>query len=165
MTASDAGAAFVAGKVDAAVTWEPWLSKAKERNGGHIVVSSKDLPILPALPAFRTDVIKNHPEEVKAFMRGVFDAIEYAKANPAEANAIIAKGFNLTPQDVADQIPTFHWLSYDDNVKYFSQSSNPSVYSVIDETGNLWLKLGLIKKSTKADTIVDDSLLKTLYNK
>jgi NitT/TauT family transport system substrate-binding protein len=29
MKAGDAGSAFVAGKVDAAVTWEPWLSRAK----------------------------------------------------------------------------------------------------------------------------------------
>ena len=30
MKAGDAGSAFVAGKVDAAVTWEPWLSRAKD---------------------------------------------------------------------------------------------------------------------------------------
>jgi len=30
MKAGDAGSAFVVGKVDAPVTWEPWLSKAKE---------------------------------------------------------------------------------------------------------------------------------------
>src|SRR6266576_2256265 len=29
----EAGAAFVAGQVDVAVTWEPWLSKAKARTG------------------------------------------------------------------------------------------------------------------------------------
>lgn len=161
-TASDAGAAFVAGKVDAAVTWEPWLSKANERKGGHILVSSKDLPILPALPAFRTQVIKERPQDVQAFARGVFAAMDYVKSNPDESYDIIAKGFNLTKQDVIDQIPTFHWMSYEDNVKYFSESSNPSVYSVINKTGDLWFKLGLIKKSINANSIVDSSLLKTL---
>ncbi len=160
-TASDAGAAFVAGKVDAAVTWEPWLSKSDERKGGHILVSSKSLPILPALPAFKTEVVKNRPEDVKAFMRGVFAAIEFTKQNPDEAYAIIAKGFNLTTQDVVDQIPTFHWMNYEDNLKYFSDSDT-SIYSVIDKTGELWVKLGLIKKSTNAKSIIDDSLLKTL---
>ena len=31
MKAGDAGAAFVAGKIDAAVTWEPWLSAPRTR--------------------------------------------------------------------------------------------------------------------------------------
>lgn len=33
MTSGDAGAAFVAGKLDAAVTWEPWLTQASQREG------------------------------------------------------------------------------------------------------------------------------------
>lgn len=161
-TASDAGAAFVAGKVDAAVTWEPWLTKANSRQGGHILVSSKDLPILPALPAFRTDVIKNRPQDVQAFMRGVFAAMEYVKSNPDESYEIIAKGYNLSKQEVAEQIPTFHWMSYEDNLKYFNQENPSSVYNIVNKTGDLWLKLGLIKKSTNANSIVDDSLLKSL---
>ena len=34
LPAPDAGASFVSGSVEAAVTWEPWLSKAVERPGG-----------------------------------------------------------------------------------------------------------------------------------
>jgi len=44
MEAGDAGAAFVAGKVDCAVTWEPWLSKAKETPHGHVLATTKDYP-------------------------------------------------------------------------------------------------------------------------
>src|SRR5438067_2029344 len=46
MKSCEAGAAFVASKVDVAVTWEPWLSKAKTRTDGHILVSSKQYPDL-----------------------------------------------------------------------------------------------------------------------
>ena len=160
-TASDAGAAFVAGQVDAAVTWEPWLSKAGERAGGRVLVSTKNLPILPALPAFRTETITSRPDDVKKFMRGVFAAMEYTKTNPDESYDIIAKGFNLTKQDGVDQIPTFHWLNQADNLKYFSESDT-SVYTVVNKTGALWEKLDLIKKATDANSIIDDSLLKTL---
>ncbi len=160
-SAADAGASFVAGKVDAAVTWEPWLSKASERQGGHILVSSKDLPILPGGPIFRADVVKNRPQDVKAFTRGVFAAMDYIKANPDESYEIIAKGFSLSKQDVVDQIPTFKWTTYQDNMKYFSKGDD-SIYDVLNKTGALWTKLGLIKKATSAESIVDDSILKTL---
>lgn len=161
-TASDAGAAFVAGQVDAAVTWEPWLSKASERSGGHILVSTKNLPILPALPAFRTDVLETRSKDVQAFMRGVFEAIAYVKSNPAESYEIIAKGYNLTKQEVADQIPTFHWMSYEENLEYFSQSSDVSAYSIINTAGDLWSRLGLIHSATPGESIIDDSFLKSL---
>ena len=40
----EAGEAFLAGRVDAAVTWEPALSNCSEREGGHILVSSAEYP-------------------------------------------------------------------------------------------------------------------------
>jgi NitT/TauT family transport system substrate-binding protein len=44
MTSGDAGAAFVAGRVDVAVTWEPWLSRAAKTSFGRVLVSSKEIP-------------------------------------------------------------------------------------------------------------------------
>ena len=43
MSADDAGAAFVAGQLDAAVTWEPWVTKAKSA-GGHTIFTSAEIP-------------------------------------------------------------------------------------------------------------------------
>jgi len=43
MSADDAGAAFIGGKVDAAVTWEPWVTKAT-KSGGHVIFSSASVP-------------------------------------------------------------------------------------------------------------------------
>src|SRR5262249_16071566 len=37
MDADQAGAAFASGKIDAAVTWEPWLSRASEVGRGHVL--------------------------------------------------------------------------------------------------------------------------------
>jgi len=40
MTAADAGSAFVAKRVDAAVTWEPWLTRGKTTDFGHLLANS-----------------------------------------------------------------------------------------------------------------------------
>lgn len=164
-TAADAGASFVAGKVDAAVTWEPWLSQASERDGGHTIVSSKNLPILPALPAFRSEVVAERRADVQAYMRGLFATMQYIDENPDEAYAIIAKGFNLTLEDVQSQIPTFDWLDYDQNLDYFAEASDDSsVYNVLGQAGALWLKQGLIEKQANLDETIDATLLQDLYN-
>ena len=44
MTAGDAGAAFVAERVDAAVTWEPWLTRGRQAPHGHVLVDSSTSP-------------------------------------------------------------------------------------------------------------------------
>lgn len=158
----DAGASFIAGKVDAAVTWEPWLSKAKERKGGRTIVSTKDLNILPGIPIFRADVVEQRPEDVKRFITALFKARDYITANPDASYDLIARRFNITKQDVVDQIGTFSWLSYEDNVNYFDKSSTDNVYNVIDKAGDLWLKLGLIKTKANSADVVDFSILEDI---
>ena len=44
MTSSDAGVSFTSGDLDAAVTWEPYLSNAVEQGVGKLIFSSKDAP-------------------------------------------------------------------------------------------------------------------------
>jgi len=160
--APDAGTSFVAGKVDAAVTWEPWLSKANERPGGYLLVNSKETPILPAMPIFRTEVIESRPQDIRAMLRALFDAREWILANQNEAVKIMAKNFNITEQDVRDQLPTFRWFSYQENIDGFG-SGQYSAKNLIQSAGDLWLKLGLSKTKVNANDLVDTSLLKNLY--
>ena len=46
MNPDDAGAAFAAGKIDVAVTWEPWITKVSGEKKGHVIFSSKETPNL-----------------------------------------------------------------------------------------------------------------------
>jgi len=159
--APDAGAAFVSGNVDAAVTWQPWLSKASDRQGGHLITDSKTNPILPALVIFRTQTIQERPQDIRAMLRAVFKAREWALANPDEANMIMAKAFNISIQDVKDQMLDFRWFTYEDNQKGFTDGSY-SATNLIQSAGDLWLKLGLIKTKINASQLVDSSILKNL---
>ncbi|MDO8489998.1 MAG: ABC transporter substrate-binding protein [bacterium] len=160
--APDAGASFMAGKVDAAVTWEPWLSKAKDRKGGRLIASTKNLNLLPAIPIFRADVVDQRPEDVKKFLRAIFMAEEYIAQNPNESYGIIARRFSIKVSDVTDQIGTFRWLGLKDNLAYFDQNTPDNIYSLIDRAGDLWLKLGLIRTKTDAASIVDPGVVNNL---
>ena len=71
MKPGEAGAAFVAGRVDAAVTWEPWLSNGKKAPHGHLLVDSSQTPgLITDVLIFRQDVIEKRPREIQ----GVVDA-------------------------------------------------------------------------------------------
>jgi NitT/TauT family transport system substrate-binding protein len=44
LTAEDGSKAFLLQEVDAAVTWEPWLTEAKQAQHGHLLTDSSDRP-------------------------------------------------------------------------------------------------------------------------
>src|SRR5579864_2684839 len=91
MDADKAGPAFIAGTLDAAVTWEPWLTKASQSGHGHILVSTREKPgvIVDAL-AFRNDVLSAKKQGVLAIVQAWFDALQYWKEHPQESEAIMA---------------------------------------------------------------------------
>src|SRR6185312_9334254 len=44
LSPGDAAAAFVAGRVDAAVVWNPWVNKIQASGKGHALFTSRDMP-------------------------------------------------------------------------------------------------------------------------
>lgn len=161
--APDAGAAFVAGKVDAAVTWEPWLSKAADRAGGHLLISSKDAPVIFDMPIFRAEVVDSRSQDVKAMLRGVFAAQKWISSHkPDEVAKIISAPLKITEQDAIDQMLGVHWPSYEENLDILTNGTY-SVKNSLQIAGDLWQKLSLIKNTVNANELVDTSLLKNLY--
>ncbi len=93
MTAADAGAAFVAERVDAAVTWEPWLTRGKQSPHGHLLVDSSTSPGLITDVAIATaETTAARKADLAALYRAWVKAVDYQKANPEAADAIMAKG-------------------------------------------------------------------------
>src|SRR4029077_8218293 len=107
MTSGAAGAAFVASKLDVAVTWEPWLSKAKARTDGHVLVSSKQYPdLIMDSFAFRKDFIQKYPDTVKDFMKAYYDAFTWMQANQTDALKLIGDAVQESPSDVSADLST-----------------------------------------------------------
>ncbi|WP_432696393.1 ABC transporter substrate-binding protein [Marinobacterium sp. YM272] len=104
MTADDAASAFIAGRIPAAVTWEPHLSMVRSHDtGGKVLVDSSSTPgVIVDVVALNCDVIENQPEDVKALVKGLYKAVEYTKENPEKAYEIMAKGVGGYLSDPAE---------------------------------------------------------------
>ncbi|CAM3224275.1 ABC transporter substrate-binding protein [Sporolactobacillus spathodeae] len=157
MSAGDAGAAFVGGKVDAAVTWQPWLTKAEKTSFGHVLLSSDKTPglIVDSL-GLRQDFIKQNPKLVQGIVNAWFDALSYAKKHPAEANKIMAKSMGQTVSDFTAEEPDVTFYDKAGNEKYFGTKAKPGlIYDVTNKAATFWKKVGLIKKQPKATDLID----------
>jgi len=159
-----AGAAFASGQVDAAVTFEPWLSKAKERKDGKVLVSSADEPgVIVDTLSINAAYLKNHQETVRRVARGWFKALDYWKSNPEESNEIMAKHYNVSTTEFADLITGVKWPTLDENRAYFGlEEQKGKFYSVADTFSNAFLELGSIKSKPNIDDAIDKSIIGNL---
>jgi NitT/TauT family transport system substrate-binding protein len=101
MNPDDAGAAFAAGQLDVAVTWEPWITKVAGEKKGHVIFSSKDTPnlILDVL-AVNTKGAAKKSAETRAFLKALNRGYEFVIAHKAEAAALAGKALEQKPEEV-----------------------------------------------------------------
>lgn len=160
MSAGDAGAAFVAGKVDAAVTWEPWLSKGANA-GGKVLVSTKDLPgIIIDTVGFRKEVVDKRPNDVKAFVAAMSDAMDYWKQNKDESDQIMAKGLKIDTKEFTGTVTGLKFYSKDDNKNLFgTTSSKGSIYQSTKDAIDFYVGQKVITNAPSADQIVNQTFV------
>lgn len=157
------GSSFVAGKIDAGVTYEPWLSKAKERKGGKVLVTSSEEPgIITDVVVARSDLIETRREDVKNFMRAFFEAIDWWEKNTDEGNAIAAKNFKLTPEEFAPMRDTVKLSNLQTNLEKFDKQKPLNVFELAEKAGEIYLQDGVVKAKVNGDAVTDSSLLNEL---
>jgi NitT/TauT family transport system substrate-binding protein len=149
-----AGAAFVAGRIDAAVTWEPWLSKAKTRPGGTVLLTSADVPgIIVDVVTARDGFAEAHPRAVTGLIRAWFRAVDYLQAHPEESRAIIAQSFSLGQSEAGDMLSGVRYLTPSENEQFLNGSPSPAV-RLLRKAGSLYTEAGLIKRQPDVDNLV-----------
>ncbi len=161
MGAGDAGAAFVAGKLDAAVTWEPWLSNASQREGGHVLVNSKDFPrTIVDVIVMREDFVKEHPEAATGLAAAWFDAIDYYRQHVDEGNEIMAKALGLGTEEVAEMARGVQFFGREENLAFFDEAADDGVFNVAERAVRFWTEKGIIDKAFDLTALIDNRFVK-----
>jgi NitT/TauT family transport system substrate-binding protein len=164
MKSGEAGAAFVAGRVDVAVTWEPWLSKAKARTDGHILVSSKEYPdLIMDSFAFRKDFVQKYPDTVKDFMKAYYDTYAWMQQNQAEALKIIGDAVGENSDDVKADLGTLTLFDLATGKQVMGTSSNHGkIYDNVKAAADFWKAQGKIDTTVNPSDAVDPSFINSL---
>ena len=123
MTADDAAAAFIAGRIPAAVTWEPHLTLVRTKQQGKVLIDSSTTPgLIVDVVALTCDYIEQNPKDVEALVKGLYKAVEFIKTNQEEAYAIMAKGvggYLEKPEDFAEAAKGVRFYDQARNVEFF----------------------------------------------
>jgi NitT/TauT family transport system substrate-binding protein len=159
-----AGSTFVAGKVDAAVTWQPWLGRADSVPFGHILVSSAKYPnIIVDDLAFSAGYARAHPDVVATFVKAYYDAVSYVKTDPKDALPVIGKFTHETNSGVQSDLATVPLMDLPTARKYFGTSAKPGpIYDVSRLAANFWISIKQISKAPNFSQIIDSSYLQKM---
>lgn len=158
--ASEAASAFMAGKVDAAVTWEPHLSKAAAQNG-LVLATTKDTPGLIAdVLAVHADFAKNSPKETQAIVEALAEATAFMQTHPDEANKILAALFKQTPEEVAADSKTIKFYDLKGNLEFYGTQEKPGlIYDVAKGAGQFYVDQKVLSKLPDVAKYIDNSFI------
>jgi NitT/TauT family transport system substrate-binding protein len=157
----EAAKAVVAGDVDVAVTWNPYLVKAAEDPKVDFLVTSKDTPGLIAdVLVMRKDLLDSNPEACQGLVRAWNKAVEYQNANPDEAAAIMAKGLGYgTPDDIKADLAGIVLQGKEENAQLFAGDGEGTALGTARFAIDLWTELGRLTTPVKAEDLIDASCL------
>lgn len=164
MAATDAGIAFAAKQVDAAVTWEPALSLGAKAPHGKLLLSSADKPgLITDVVAATTDTIGNKKDDIKGFVRAWYKALAFAKSNPEEANKIMAQGVGgwlNDPAVFAETLAGIEYLDKDMNAAFFGTPEAPGqINQTLGTALDIWKSFDRIQVDVKPADIIDYSFI------
>src|SRR5436189_653499 len=161
LTSGDAGAAFAAGRVKVAVTWQPWLSRAETNPNGHVLVSTKQYPkIITDHVAFAPSFVKQHPGEVKAFIAAYTDAMSLIKKNPSKAFADVHDYLGQSAAEIKATMKDVPLWPLSQSKKYYGTRKHPgAIYKIFTKSANFWKSIGEIKTIPSPKNAIDPTFV------
>lgn len=157
MPAADAGTAVIAGRVDVAVTYEPYLTTALKRSEKHYLLytaRSKPGLISDAL-AVRSEVLENNPAAVRAMILAWQDALDYMASHPQEAKEILARNVGSSLEELEPALAGVKFYDLDEN----KTALEGEFKDVVQEVAEVMVSNDWIKILPDPDTLLSASYL------
>ena len=164
VTSQDAGTAFVAGQVDVAATYEPYLSISKDKvEGATILASSADTPNLIVDFLFASEeAMSEKSEALSAVARGWFAAVDYIEEGDNDAYDIMGEAFGTDAAEIRDFELGLSWLDRSDNDALFDATKANNAYDTFTLVGDILESNGWTDVRLDAQEHLSTRILETL---
>ncbi|HCF30428.1 MAG TPA: aliphatic sulfonates ABC transporter substrate-binding protein [Cyanobacteria bacterium UBA11049] len=162
-----AAAAFVGGQVDAVAVFAPFTTQALKRPGSKELFSSKDFPgAIPDHLVVTRTFLNEHPERVQAMVDSWFATLDYMKANPDKAIAIMAQRAGVSIDEYKEYAKGTRLFTLEENLKAFQPGNNmTSLIFAAGQMTEFLEKVGLAKQKPDLSKLFDDRFVKARAKK
>ncbi|MEG4066225.1 ABC transporter substrate-binding protein [Microcoleus sp. Pol11C2] len=143
--------------IQAGHTWEPYLSESLKL-GAHILFTSKQTPgLILDLVAFRGEVIRDRPEDIRAFVRGWLQALSYWETNIPEGNEIASKALNIPSNTISFE--GIDLTDFPENQNFFQSDSPNYIYKNAKKYADFFIRAGNVTRLPNLETLFNSSFL------
>jgi NitT/TauT family transport system substrate-binding protein len=109
------GSAFLSGSVDAAVTWEPFLSEAKAK-GGKLLYSTKEASdVIVDVVVTGQTMLDKRPEDLKKLISSFEMGVDYFNKNKKEGIQIVSKTLETDATEVENMLAGVKLVTMEDS--------------------------------------------------
>jgi len=150
-------AALESGLVQAADTWEPYLSDANAA-GYKTIYPQEQLHLFPDVIVFNKAITDQRPKEVRAFLKAWFKALEYRMQHEGETRDIAAKYMGINAEDVQPD-NNVNLYTINDNKELFDIQKEESIYSITKITSDYLISIGVVVEEIDPLKLLDASYL------
>jgi NitT/TauT family transport system substrate-binding protein len=155
---------FTEHKVDAIITWEPFVTLALKGRTGRKLFNTAEIPgISPNGQVFHRSFIEERPGDVQAYVNVWYRTTQFIKENPTEAFAIIAEIYGVTPGEVEAFAEQDTILDLQDNLKAFTYGVGfESLHGTAREINNFMIEKGITDKQLDSTEFLDPQFIRAV---
>ena len=151
------------GKIDAGVTWEPYLSGTAEMIGGKVLITSQEYPeTIITTMAFASVVIEDRPNDVQRVVAAYFDAVEYIKQNPQDAYQRMGLAEEISAVEFESNVAGLKYLDLAANIDMFGANNKGRAYEQTDIITRFLFDQGVIVSLPDANKLLDPIFIRNL---
>lgn len=150
------------GQIAAGHTWEPTRSQAIE-SGYHILTTAAQTPgsIIDVL-VFNSEMIQKRPDDVKAILKSISEATEYRMSHLDESIPIMARGENMTNDEMKSGLDGLHMMNLQDNYHIFTSSDSESLYGLGESISEFYINIGQLSELQDFNEILDPEFVEQM---
>jgi NitT/TauT family transport system substrate-binding protein len=157
--------AFLGGSVDAAVSWEPFLTDVRISGRGRILVSSRDFPGIIVDVLVASPKLLENQQLLAAFVRGWLSAVQYTQQHPDESLGIIARELNTKIDDAERQMSGLRLADLGRNQLYLCEPSQKRLFDLISDASTFWKEQGIISDKPSLSDLISAQACKNVQSK
>lgn len=159
MSPGKGGSAFIAGNLDAATTFDPYLTQAVNETKANLLITTKDLErCIYDVVIVSAETAKEHPEWLTKTLATVEEATQFCTDHLSEAAEATASTFECSPEEVVSMCETVYLYTMKDNVE--AMADGGWLYESLTDIRDFYAGYGEIDGTVDYSKVVDDSFLK-----
>jgi len=150
--------AYLAGEVDALVSWEPFATQLQAEGARRLYDSSHFPGLIVDTLVARTDALERSPDSFRQLLAGYFRALDYLHAAPDDAFRRMAPRLGVSPDEVRAALAGIRFMDLAANRGWLEEPS-PGLVPAAGNVARIMVSAGLLRQSPTLAGLADPRFL------